>query len=150
MWVKCSYTILLPSHHFFSNYTIHQRYAQRTHTHPYEYTHANLTLGASSKTVPANPQDWRRHHRRLAVDGNVAYHWKHKRRRIIFRYPQLLAKIGLNDFSMIWHIGPAAHAVTAVVDAPCVLEGVKLGADNSWNAYACAAWDIRRFNHHHQ
>jgi hypothetical protein len=32
---------------------------------------------------------------------------------------------------MIWHIGPAAHAVTAVVDAPCVLEGVKLGADNS-------------------
>jgi hypothetical protein len=27
----------------------------------------------------ANPQDWRSHHRRLAIDGNVAYHWKHKR-----------------------------------------------------------------------
>jgi hypothetical protein len=38
-----------------------------------------LPLGASSKTVPANPQDWRSHHRRLAIDGNVAYHWKHKR-----------------------------------------------------------------------
>jgi hypothetical protein len=35
---------------------------------------------ASSKTVPANPQGWRSHHRRLAVDGNVAFHWKHKRR----------------------------------------------------------------------
>jgi hypothetical protein len=39
-----------------------------------------LPLEASSKTVPANPQDWRSHHRRLAVGGNVAYHWKHKRR----------------------------------------------------------------------
>jgi hypothetical protein len=38
-----------------------------------------LPLGASSKTVPRNPQDWWSHHRRLAVDGNVAYHWKHKR-----------------------------------------------------------------------
>jgi hypothetical protein len=36
-----------------------------------------LPLGASSKTMPVNPQDWRSHHRRLAVDGNVAYHWKH-------------------------------------------------------------------------
>jgi hypothetical protein len=42
---------------FFANYTIHRRHLQRTHTHPYEYTHANPTLGASSKTVPANPQD---------------------------------------------------------------------------------------------
>jgi hypothetical protein len=32
-----------------------------------------LPLGASLKIVPANPQDWRSHHRRLAVDGNVAY-----------------------------------------------------------------------------
>jgi hypothetical protein len=32
-----------------------------------------LPLGACSKTVPANPQDRRSHHRRLAVDGNVAY-----------------------------------------------------------------------------
>jgi hypothetical protein len=37
-----------------------------------------LPLGASSKTVPTNPQDWQSHYRRLAVDGNVAYHWKYK------------------------------------------------------------------------
>jgi hypothetical protein len=28
---------------FFSNYTIHRRHSQRTRTHLYEYTHANLT-----------------------------------------------------------------------------------------------------------
>jgi hypothetical protein len=28
---------------FFANYTIHRRHSQRTHTHPYEYTHANPT-----------------------------------------------------------------------------------------------------------
>jgi hypothetical protein len=39
-----------------------------------------LLLGVSSKSVPANPQDWRSHHRHLTVDGNVTYHWKHKRR----------------------------------------------------------------------
>jgi hypothetical protein len=39
-----------------------------------------LPLGASSKTVPTNPQDWRSHHKRLAVDGNVTYHWKNKHR----------------------------------------------------------------------
>jgi hypothetical protein len=38
-----------------------------------------LPLGASSKTGSANPQDWRSHHRRLTVNRNVAYHWKHKR-----------------------------------------------------------------------
>ena len=36
-----------------------------------------LLLWASSKTEPANPQNWRNHYRRLAVDGNVAYHWMH-------------------------------------------------------------------------
>jgi hypothetical protein len=62
---------------FFSNYTIHRRHSQRTHTHPYEYTHANPTprsifedyAGKSSRwlcrqilkmTMPANPQDWLR------------------------------------------------------------------------------------------
>jgi hypothetical protein len=39
-----------------------------------------LRLGESSKIVPTNPQDWRSHNKRLAVDGNVTYHWKHKRR----------------------------------------------------------------------
>jgi hypothetical protein len=33
-----------------------------------------LPLGASSKTVPANPQYWWSHHRRLAVDGNESTH----------------------------------------------------------------------------
>jgi hypothetical protein len=28
---------------FFPNYTIHRRHSQRTHTHLYEYTHANPT-----------------------------------------------------------------------------------------------------------
>ena len=43
------------------------------HTQPYPYEHLR-------ETEPANPRDWRSHHRRSAVDGNVAYHWKHKRR----------------------------------------------------------------------
>jgi hypothetical protein len=30
-------------HAFFANFTIHRRHSQRTHTHPYEYTHVNLT-----------------------------------------------------------------------------------------------------------
>jgi hypothetical protein len=38
----------------------------------------NPTLWASSKIGLANPQDWRSHHRHLAIDGNVTYHWKHK------------------------------------------------------------------------
>jgi hypothetical protein len=29
--------------HFFANYTVHQRHSQCTHTHLYEYTHANPT-----------------------------------------------------------------------------------------------------------
>jgi hypothetical protein len=39
-----------------------------------------LPLGASSKTGPANPHNCQSHHRRLAVDKSVTYHWKHKRR----------------------------------------------------------------------
>jgi hypothetical protein len=31
-------------YNFFLNYTIHRRHSQRTHTNPYEYTHANPTL----------------------------------------------------------------------------------------------------------
>jgi hypothetical protein len=42
-------------------------------------THNARTL-IPMETVPANPQDWQSHHRRLAVNGNVAYHWKHKHR----------------------------------------------------------------------
>jgi hypothetical protein len=29
--------------YIFSNYTVHLRHSQRTHTHPYEYMHANPT-----------------------------------------------------------------------------------------------------------
>jgi hypothetical protein len=49
---------------FFSNYTIHRRHSQRTHTHPYEYTHANPTLRSIFEIVPANPRDSQSHHRR--------------------------------------------------------------------------------------
>jgi hypothetical protein len=33
--------------YFFWNYTIYRRHSQRTHTHPYEYTHANPTPRSS-------------------------------------------------------------------------------------------------------
>jgi hypothetical protein len=36
---------------FFSNYTIHWRQSQRTHTHHYEYTHANPNSRSILKTV---------------------------------------------------------------------------------------------------
>jgi hypothetical protein len=48
---------------FFPNYTMHDRPPQRPHTH---LSHANPTLGASSKTVPTNPPQaprCRREHR---------------------------------------------------------------------------------------
>ena len=41
-------------------------------------THTQIiSLWASSKTEPANSRDWRSHHRRLAVDENIVYHWMH-------------------------------------------------------------------------
>jgi hypothetical protein len=65
---------------FFANYTIHRRHSQRTHTHPYEYTHANPTNRSIFEDCAGESSRLTSHHRRLAVDGNVAYHWKHKRR----------------------------------------------------------------------
>jgi hypothetical protein len=66
--------------YFFSNYTIHPRDTHNTRILiPMNTRTRTLPLGASSKTVPANPQDWRSHHRRLAVDENVAYHWQPQR-----------------------------------------------------------------------
>jgi hypothetical protein len=41
---------------FFANYTIHQRHSQLTLI-PMNTRTQTLPLGASSKTVPANPQD---------------------------------------------------------------------------------------------
>ncbi len=39
LWLQfCSYVF------FFFNYTVQRRHSQRTHTHPYKHTHANLTL----------------------------------------------------------------------------------------------------------
>jgi hypothetical protein len=38
---------------FFSTYTIHRRHSQRTHTHPYEYMHANTTLRSIFKDCAA-------------------------------------------------------------------------------------------------
>ena len=63
---------------FFWDFTVQLRHSQRTHTRtPINKRTQTLSLWASSKTEPANPRDWRSHHRRLAVDGNVAYHLMH-------------------------------------------------------------------------
>jgi hypothetical protein len=73
----------LHHHHasFFSNYTIHRRHSQRTHTHPYEYTRENPTPRNIFEVCAGKSSNWRSHNRRFAVDGNVVvYHWKHKRR----------------------------------------------------------------------
>jgi len=63
---------------FFWDYTVQYRHSQRTYTHTPMNTHTQtLPLWSSSKTEPTNPRDWQSHHRRLTVDGNVAYHWMH-------------------------------------------------------------------------
>jgi len=46
---------------FFFNYTVQCRRWQRTHTHPYERTHINPTLSASSKIGSTNSRNWHRH-----------------------------------------------------------------------------------------
>ena len=62
----------------FWDYTVQLRHSQRTHTHTPMNTRTQiLPLWVSSKTEPANPRDWRSHHRRLAVDENIAYHLMH-------------------------------------------------------------------------
>lgn len=51
-----------------------------THAHSrHAWTHIckSYPVFASSKTKAANPQDWQSHNWRLAIDRNVAYHWKH-------------------------------------------------------------------------
>jgi hypothetical protein len=53
----------------------------RTYTHPYEHTHAQPTpMSASKDRVAGNwfdgSWDWRSHHGRLAVDGNITSYWK--------------------------------------------------------------------------
>jgi hypothetical protein len=66
---------------FFVWETQYRRRYSQTHTlnpmntrmQPYPYEHLR-------ETEPANPRDWRNHHRCFAVDGNVVYHWKHKHR----------------------------------------------------------------------
>jgi hypothetical protein len=62
---------------FFANYTIHRRHPQRTHTHPYEYTHANPTprsifedCAGKSSRLTKSPQAPRcRRERRLPLNA---------------------------------------------------------------------------------
>jgi hypothetical protein len=64
---------------FFSNYTIHRRHSQRTHTHPYEYTHANHTprsifedCAGKSSRLTKSPQASRcRRERRLPLKAQT-------------------------------------------------------------------------------
>ena len=76
------------------------------HSHPYAYTYANSTPISifedwAGKSSRLNSRDWRRHHMRLVVDGNVAYHWMHnaiKSQNIRFheesnRWPQMLPRL---------------------------------------------------------
>ena len=68
-----------PAKHSHIDHKLHTeqlRHSQRTHTHTSMNTCTQtLSLWASSKTESANLQDWQSHHRHLAVDGNIAYHW---------------------------------------------------------------------------
>jgi hypothetical protein len=60
---------------FFSKYTIHQRYPQHTHSHPYEYTHVNPTprsifedcVGKSSRLAKSPQASRCRRERRLPL-----------------------------------------------------------------------------------
>jgi hypothetical protein len=65
---------------FFSNYTIHRRHSQRTHTHPYEYTHTNPTprsifedCADKSSRLTKSPQTPRcRQERRLSLKAQTS------------------------------------------------------------------------------
>ena len=60
---------------FFCDYRyITDTYNARTLTSTYTRMQT-LSLWASLKIDSANPRDWQSHHRHLAVDGNVAYHF---------------------------------------------------------------------------
>jgi hypothetical protein len=61
--------------HFFANYTVHQRHSQCTHTHLYEYTHANPTpksifedcVGKSSRLTKSPQTPYCRRERHLPL-----------------------------------------------------------------------------------
>jgi hypothetical protein len=65
---------------FFSNYTVHRRHSQRTHTHPYEYAHANPTprsifedrAGKSSRLTKSPQAPRCRRERRLPLKAQMS------------------------------------------------------------------------------
>jgi hypothetical protein len=67
--------------HTYNSFFFFEKHSRRSHTraytHPYERTHAHptpmSTSGRPSRRIGS--WNWRSHHRRLAVDGNVASHW---------------------------------------------------------------------------
>jgi hypothetical protein len=81
---QCSTFLLSLTHgpsfsFFFPNYTVHRRHSQRTHTHPYEYKHANPTLrsifedcAGKSSRLTKSPQAPRcRRERRLPLKAQT-------------------------------------------------------------------------------
>ena len=69
----------LPNRFFFvANYTSTDTDAQHAHTLTPINTHMQtLPLWAPTKDCAGTSRYWWSHHIRLAVDGNIAYRWKH-------------------------------------------------------------------------
>jgi hypothetical protein len=76
---SCHSVLFNTTHFFFANYTIHRRHSQRTHTHPYEYTHINPTprsifedCAGKSSRLTKSPQAPRcRRERRLPLKAQT-------------------------------------------------------------------------------
>ena len=60
-------------------------------------TDTSLSTG-TSKTEPANPRNWRSHHRRLVIDGNITYNWKHN----VVKFPEKLDLMGSRTQDLRW------------------------------------------------
>jgi hypothetical protein len=78
-WTRSLYNRIIRNMFFFANYIIHRRHSQRTHTHPYEYTHANPTprsifedCAGKSSRLTKSPQAPRcRRERRLLLKAQT-------------------------------------------------------------------------------
>jgi hypothetical protein len=76
----------------------------RVHTHPYERTHAHPTHMSTSEELSwtGKFRDWRSHHRRLAVDGHVAYHWKNSAVKSWNKSRKMQAPVSSRGFEPRW------------------------------------------------
>jgi len=72
----------LASRCVFLDFTIQLRHSQRMHTHtPMNTRTQTLSLWAFSKTEPANPRNWRSHHRRLVYPTIICIQRNETKRR---------------------------------------------------------------------